>query len=85
MVAWVWVAVAALAVVALQAFLFHRARRNWGVEGDGAGPDVSPVDTFTTTDATPAERVDDGILCPHCGEHNDSEFTFCERCVQRLQ
>lgn len=84
MVAWVWVAVAALAVVALQALLFHRARRNWGVGGDGTGHDRVPIDAFDPTDQAES-TADGGVRCPHCGEQNGDEFTFCQRCVQRLQ
>lgn len=84
MVAWVWVALAALAVVALQAFLFHRARRSWGVDGEGSGHEVTPMDSLAPADTTAAEQLDDGVRCPRCGEFNEEEFTFCERCVQRL-
>ena len=73
------------AVVALQAFLFHRARRNWGVDGKGSGHDVSPVETYTAAEPTAPEQVASGVRCPHCGEHNGDDFTFCQRCVQRLQ
>lgn len=85
MVAWVWVAAAALVVVALQAFLFHRARRNWGVGGNGSTHDSTPIESLPTADPPGANAVDDALLCPHCGEHNDEDFTFCQRCVQRLQ
>lgn len=84
MVAWVWVALAALAVVALQAFLFHRARRNWGVDGEGRGHDVRQMDSLAPTDTTSGEQFEDGLRCPHCGEYNGEDFTFCGRCVQRL-
>lgn len=85
MVAWVWVALAALVVVALQAFLFHRARRNWGVNGEGNGLDTASMDSLAPTETATADHPHDGILCPHCGEHNDEDFTFCQRCIQRLQ
>jgi hypothetical protein len=83
MVAWVWVAVAALVVVALQAFLFHRARRNWGVDGEGGQRQRGATDAVSTADGL--ERVADGVRCPHCGEVNRDSFTFCQRCVQRVQ
>lgn len=85
MVAWVWVAVAALAVVALQAFLFHRARQNWGVDGDGGRLDVDTIDPFATQEGGSADHVDDGVRCPNCGEYNREGFTFCQRCTDRLQ
>lgn len=84
MVAWVWVAVAALVVVALQAFLFHRARRNWGVDGDGRGHEQRGGDAATWRDSSDREQVADGVRCPHCGERNHEAFTFCGSCVQRL-
>lgn len=85
MVAWVWVALAALVVVALQAFLFHRARRNWGVDGEGSGIDATSMDSLAPTETAAADQPQDCVVCPHCGEHNDEDFTFCERCIQRLQ
>lgn len=85
MVAWVWVALAALVVVALQAFLFHRARRNWGVGGDGSGLDATPMDTPGPADNPSADLPHEGVRCPHCGMHNGEDFTFCQRCIQRLQ
>lgn len=85
MVAWVWVALAALVVVALQAFLFHRARRNWGVDGEGSGLDATSMDSLAPTETAAADQPHDGVLCPHCGEHNGDDFTFCQRCIQRLQ
>lgn len=84
MVAWVWVAVAALAVVALQAFLFHRARRNWGVGGEGQHQEAMSVDAFAPAETGRDEHVETGVRCPHCGEANEPDFTFCARCVQRL-
>lgn len=86
MVTWVWVAIAALVVVALQALLFHRARRNWGVDGNGNGngADLNPVESMTPTDRGRSGRVADGVRCPHCGEHNGDDYTFCQRCVHRL-
>lgn len=85
MVAWVWVAVAALAVVALQAFLFHRARQNWGVDGDGSRFDTEAIDPFAAREGGHADQVDDGVLCPNCGEYNREEFSYCQRCVDRFQ
>lgn len=83
MVAWVWVAVAALAVIALQAFLFHRARRNWGVDGDTGGFDA--VESVSTNDPDAPEHPDGGVRCPHCGAHNEGAFTFCQQCLDRLR
>ena len=85
MVAWVWVALAALVVVALQAFLFHRARRNWGVDGEGRGLDAAPMEAPGSAEPASAAQLHEGVRCPHCGTRNGEDFTFCQRCVQRLQ
>ena len=91
MEAWVWLLVYLAGFGLLQLFLYRYLRNSQGRSGRTAPAGADGEGLGARLEARPTEAdwhdrtgESEGLYCPHCGAHNEPDYTYCRNCVAQV-
>jgi hypothetical protein len=62
-----------------------RSRSTRSFESKGKSESGSEGKSESESEGESSEKTDlSTITCPHCGTENDSDFTYCRNCIEKL-